>query len=197
MISVLMTILYIVFCRLINAIEKFADDIPLPENKTTQTFSKKNLAIGVAEISDKVQSDLEANGFIIKGNIEEGKTSVEMNKIEGGPVKTVSKVADITLPGKLFAVAKSIRTKNNATDALRVTTLLYDNAKLFLSEETSGDKATKKINSKVLAVGIKGIKLENLTEEQRVRSEFRQQIQKKEWENLLCVYWEETQRGKL
>ena len=119
-----------------------------------------------------------------------------MNGVKSGPEETVSKVADITLPGKLFAVAKSIRDNNNATDALRVTTLLYDNAKLFLSEETSGDKTTIKVNSKVLAAGIKGIKLENLTEVQRVSSEFRQQIQKNEWEKLLCVYWEETQRGK-
>ena len=179
-----------------KAIEKFADNIPLPQNETTQTFSKKNLAIGVAEISDKVQSDLETNGFIIRGSIGDGKTKVEMKEIKDKPAETISKVADITLPGKLFAVAKSIRDNNNATDALRVTTLLYDNAKLFLSEETSGDKATKKVNSKILSVGIKGIKLENLTEEQRVRSEFRQQIQKNEWEKLLCVYWEETQRGK-
>ena len=183
------------FFRLVKAIEKFADNIPLPENQTTQTFSKKNLAIGVSEVPEQEQKDLETNGFIISGNIEGEKASVEMKKLKGDQDKVIPKVADLKLPGPLFKVANDIKNKSNVKGGLRVTTLLYDNAKLFLSPETSGEKASKKINSKVLAVGIKGIKLENLTEEQRVRSEFREQIQRKEDEQFLCVYWEESQRG--
>ena len=178
-----------------KAVEKFADNIPLPENKTTQTFSKKNLAIGIKEVPSDVQQNLEENGFVITGSIGKGKAVVEMKEEGSMKPQTEGKVADLKLPGSLFKVAKKIRDKSNATDVLRLTTLLYDNAKLFSSKETSGDNPAKKINSKVLAVGIKGIKLENLTEQERVRSEFRQQLHKNEWENLLCVYWEETQRG--
>ena len=177
-----------------KAVEKFADNIPLPKNETTKIFSKKNLAIGVTEITEKAQQDLETSGFVIKGSIGGGKTSVEMNKETNEPVEAPAKVADLKLPGPLFKVAKSIRAKSNATDALRVTTLLYDNAKLFLSESTAGENASRKINSKVLAVGIKGIKLENLTEEERVRSEFRVQLENQEGGDL-CVFWEEIQRG--
>jgi len=178
--------------RLMKAVEKFADNIPLGQNETTKIFSKKNLAIGITEITAKAQQDLETSGFVIKGNIGGGKTSVEMIKEKNEPVEAPAKVADLKLPGPLFKVAKRIRAKSNATDALRVTTLLYDNAKLFSSESTSGTNASKKINSKVLAVGIKGIKLENLTEEERVRSEFRVQLESQGLD--LCVYWEEIER---
>ena len=181
-----------VHCRLVQAIEKFAENIPLPADKTTQTFSKKNLAIGVTQVTEKEQKDLETNGFIISGNVDGEKTSVEMEKLSDAKGSSFSRVADIKLPGELFKVAS--KKKGMTKGGLRVTTLLYDNAKLFRSKETSGSSPSKKINSKILAVGIKGIKLKNLTEQERVRSEFKQ-LNMSEEGKPICVYWEEIQRG--
>ena len=174
-----------------KAIEKFAENIPLAENQTQQVFSKPNLAIGIADVSKEVES-LETTGFVISGQIDKSKTSLDMKK-EDNKTRT-AKIADIVLPGPLFKAAKNRRGANKT--GLRVTTFLYDNEKLFLSKETSGDNSSKKVNSKILAVSIKGLKLENLTEEQRVRSEFRELLNSTSEQTLNCVYWEEELRGE-
>lgn len=173
-----------------KAVERFADNIPLPENQTTQTFSKKNLAIGVTEVKKEQEKDLETNGFIIIGNIDERKTSVEMKEKKDTQPKSLPKVVNFELPGPLFAKVK----KEKEDASLRVITLLYNNAKLFLSQEISGPNSTKRMNSRVLAVSIKGIKLENLTEEARVRSQFRELAETRNGAPV-CVFWEESQRG--
>lgn len=172
--------------RLVNAVEAFAENIPVPENETV-IFKEKNLAVGVAVVEDK---KVVQNGYFIKGNVDASETSLEMN--DGTGSRDSKQVANIFLPGPLFTKAKN-QAGGNAS-ATRVTTFLYDNEKLFISEETSGTNAKKKLNSRILAVSIKGIKLENLTDDQRIKSEFKA-LNKTGSNTVRCVYWEETTRG--
>ena len=129
-------------------------------------------------------------GYFIKGSVDTNETSLEMQ--EGKGTRDTKQVANIFLPGPLFTKAKN-QVGGNAS-ATRVTTFLYDNEKLFISKETSGANAKKKLNSRILAVSIKGIKLENLTETQRIKSEFKA-LNKTGSNTVRCVYWEETTRG--
>ena len=164
----------------------FAENIPVPTNETV-IFKEKNLAVGVAVVEEK---KVVQQGYFIKGSVDTNETSLEMQ--EGKGTRDTKQVANIFLPGPLFTKAKN-QVGGNAS-ATRVTTFLYDNEKLFISKETSGANAKKKLNSRILAVSIKGIKLENLTETQRIKSEFKA-LNKTGSNTVRCVYWEETTRG--
>ncbi len=172
------------FSRLIKAVKSLAENIPVKEN-TNMTISTKNLAVGVAVLP----ASKSTQGFYIRGEKDLNRTNLKMKRMGENQART--EIVDIYLPAGLLSKAKG-----GGTQGIRITTFLYDNHKLFYSKSTSGMEATKRFNSKIFDVSVKGRKILNLTETERIRSEFASINGSQREEMLQCVYWEDSKRGR-
>ena len=182
------TVVYL-FCRLLSAFQTLAENIPVQKNETLIVV-KENIAMGVKIINPK-----QSPGLLIQAM---STNHSNVNLLSFSSVQNYTRerndVAAIYLPSLLFGNSK---TSTNSTR--RITTFVFDNEKLFLSNMQTYSKllekqnTSKMVNSKILSVSIKGVSLTNLTEDEQVTITFSPLLATKGRTD--CVFWDFSGAG--
>ena len=176
-----MTSSHLFFNRLLNAVQKLADGIPLANKTKSFTASKKNIALGIAVVDATLTDGFSIQGFISTS----GYNNVTLRQ-SSQPTYQSNSVANIFLPASLL--------RANSGSQTRVSSFLYDNFKLFVT--SLNQSVMKVIDSKVMSTSIKGRSVQNLNESEELQSYF-QPLNQSITGSASCVYWNFTRSGTL
>ena len=175
------------FHRLLKALESLANNVPVQKNETI-VIEKKNIAMGV-----KIVDPEETAGLLIKASPTDQPNVNRLSLANTTDSSTTEEtVATIFLSQMLFN-----KTSKILNDTQRITTFIFDNEKLFMTRLKINDAEINRsivLNSKILSAAIKGIKLYNLTKNEKIHSTFSEL--KTGGGRSDCVFWDFDGEGK-
>ena len=173
--------------RLLNDLQSMADNIPIQQNETIRV-AKKSITMSVIMVKPKEVTGLHITAVSTR---QPSVNNLFQNYRDDKTKEQV--VATAYLPGQLF-----FKANNNRNGLQRVTVFVFDNEKLFLNNisQSTSTEGKKFVSGKILAVSINGIKFNNLSKSEQVRTTFSSSISssKKEAD---CVFWDFRGAGTL
>lgn len=170
------------FCRLLLAVQKLADEIPLNNETKVYTAVRKNIGISISIVNVGSSS----TGIAVEGFRTSlfGYNNVTLKNTNEQVVPDTA-IVHFFLPPTLF--------KRIPSNISRISAFIYDNVKLFLTSKNLSNSAF--INSKVMSTSVKGITFRDLPPEDELRSAFYPTNRSLAGSHS-CVFWNLTISGE-
>ena len=138
-----MFIQYITFCRLLDAIERVSENIPIPENETSALITQSTFAVSVQKVDPMTFTGVNISAVI--ESFDEPKIDEPMLNM----ISSAKSTGSLSLPSNLLQ-------KANGT---RVTLSVFVTNSLFLRRDNNNTE----IASIIIAAGVVGVqRVENL-----------------------------------
>ena len=159
MLDILNKIIFLFYCRILLAVQKLADEIPLTNGTKVYTAVRKNIGISISIINVRSST----TGVAVEGFRTSlfGYNTVTLKNTNKQVVPDTA-IVHFFLPPSLF--------KRVPSNISRISAFIYDNVKLFLTSKNLSNSAL--VNSKVMSTSIKGVKFVDLPPEDELRSAF-------------------------
>jgi len=145
--------------KLLLAVQKLADEIPLNNGTKVYTAVRKNIGISISIINMRSST----TGVAVEGFRTSlfGYNNVTLKNANKQVVPDTA-IVHFFLPPSLF--------KRVPSNISRISAFIYDNVKLFLTSKNLSNSAL--VNSKVMSTSVKGVKFVDLPPEDELRSAF-------------------------
>ena len=176
--------------RILQALQRMAEDLPLPPNKQSLVIIKGSITMGIIILDNKGKF---FKGLTIRGS-ETNRTGFNSISFERSSFNNVNvtDLSSIYLPKDLLSKASKVLTGKE----FRVTSFLFDNSSLFSRRRSPSTNITKTVNSKVLSASVKSVRLKGLNEEEELRSGFTLYQKPGKNQSVNCEFWNNTGQGE-
>ena len=152
-----------------------ADELPLPSNDTQLVIKKRSVTLGIIILKDEGNI---INGLTIRASEtnQSGYNNIFFEKSAASNLKSTD-LSTIYLPEALLSKARKTKTSKD----FRVTSFLFGNSTLFPTKQEQqfysaasnySLNTSLTVNSKVLSAALKSLRLQNLSEDEEIRSSF-------------------------